>query len=55
MEDEVIFYKQVSDIKDTVRWINKNRDIYNFDAENVGIIGVSSGAHLAMMAAYSEK
>ncbi|NLL30082.1 MAG: alpha/beta hydrolase [Clostridiales bacterium] len=54
MEDEVIFYKQVSDIKDTVRWINKNRDIYNFDTENVGIIGVSSGAHLAMMAAYSE-
>ena len=30
----VIFYKQVSDIKDS-RWINKNRDIYNFDTENV--------------------
>ncbi|NLZ34102.1 MAG: alpha/beta hydrolase [Clostridiales bacterium] len=55
MKDEMIFYKQICDIKDTIRWINKNREIYNFDTDNIGIIGVSSGAHLAMMAAYSEK
>lgn len=33
MKDEMIFYKQICDIKDTIRWINKNREIYNFDTE----------------------
>ena len=53
MINEEIFEKQVSDIKDVVRWIYKNKDIYDFDVDNIGIIGTSSGAHLGMMAAYS--
>lgn len=54
MRGEEIFSKQISDVKDTIRWIHKNKDIYNFDEDNIGVIGVSSGAHLALMACYSE-
>lgn len=54
MINEEIFDKQVSDIKDVIRWVYKNKDIYDFDVDNIGIIGASSGAHLSMMAAYSE-
>ena len=31
MDDEVIFDKQISDVKDTIRWVYKNKDKYNFD------------------------
>jgi acetyl esterase/lipase len=54
MKNEEIFEKQISDIKDAIRWVYKNKDVYDFNTENIGIIGVSSGAHLGMMAAYSE-
>ncbi|WP_300380625.1 prolyl oligopeptidase family serine peptidase [Clostridium sp.] len=54
MDKNEIFEKQVSDIKDCIRWIYKNKEVYDFDTENIGIIGISSGAHLGMMASYSE-
>lgn len=54
MGKEEIFEKQVSDIKDAIRWVYKNKDVYDFDIKNIGIVGASSGAHLGMMAAYSE-
>lgn len=54
LKSEAIFDKQVADIKDTVRWINKNKDIYNFDIDNIGIIAPSAGAQLSMLAAYSD-
>lgn len=44
----------IKDVKDSIRWIYKNKDTYNFDTNNIGILGVSSGAHLALMAAYSQ-
>ncbi|MGN0145417.1 MAG: alpha/beta hydrolase fold domain-containing protein [Clostridium sp.] len=47
------FNKQVSDIKDTIRWINKNASQYNLDTNEIGLFGVSSGAHLSLMAAYT--
>lgn len=47
------FEKQTSDIKDTIRWINKNKDIYGFNSDDIGILGTSSGAHLSLLAAYS--
>ena len=52
MDDEVIFDKQISDVKDTIRWVYKNKDKYNFDVNNIGIIGPSAGAQLSMMAAF---
>ena len=54
MEDEVILEDQISDVKDTIRWIYKNKDKYNFDVNNIGIIGPSAGAQLSMMAAFSQ-
>lgn len=53
MNNEIILKDQISDVKDTIRWIYKNKDKYNFDTNNIGMIGPSAGAHLCMMAAFS--
>jgi len=53
LDKSLNFNKQVSDIKDSIRWINKNKELYNFNADEVGIIGVSAGAHLSLLASYS--
>lgn len=55
MREKENFYKQVSDIKDTIRWVYKNKTTYNFDTNEIGVIGVSSGAHLSLMASYSSE
>ena len=44
----------IKDVKDSIRWIYKNKEKYNFDTNNIGILGISSGAHLALIAAYSK-
>lgn len=54
IDDKVIFAKQISDIKDTIRWIHKNKDLYNFNADEIGIIAPSAGAQLSMVAAFSD-
>ena len=54
MKNEENFSKQVSDIKDTIRWIYKNASQYNIDTNEIGLFGISSGAHLSLMAAYSD-
>jgi acetyl esterase/lipase len=54
MSGEENFNKQISDVKDTIRWIYKNKDEYDFNTDKIGIIGASSGAHLSLMAAYSD-
>ncbi len=54
MDNEIILKDQISDVKDTIRWIYKNKDKYNFDTNNIGMIGPSAGAHLCMMAAFSD-
>ena len=43
----------ISDAKDAVRWVKKNADKYDFDANKVVMMGTSAGAHISMMAAYS--
>ncbi len=53
MRGEENFKKQISDVKDTIRWVHKNKDEYNFNENKIGLIGASSGAHLSLMAAYS--
>ena len=54
MRGEEIFEKQISDVKDTIRWIHKNKDVYGFNTKEIGVIGTSSGAHLALMATYTD-
>lgn len=49
----VNFDKQASDVKDTLRWIYKNKDVYGFNTDEIGIVGTSSGAHLSLLCAYS--
>lgn len=53
MRSKANFNKQVADVKDTIRWINKNKAEYKLDPNEIGVIGISSGAHLSLMAAYS--
>ncbi|MFU7515091.1 alpha/beta hydrolase fold domain-containing protein [Clostridium sp. HCS.1] len=55
MRGEENFNKQISDVKDTIRWVHKNKEEYNFNENKIGIIGASSGAHLSLMAAYSSE
>ncbi|SMP28720.1 alpha/beta hydrolase [Chryseobacterium profundimaris] len=54
ISDKVHFPIPVEDTKDAVRWVRKNAEKYNFDPENIGYFGVSSGAHLSLLAAYSD-
>lgn len=54
LKDGITLDKPISDVKDTIRWINKNKDYYGFNTEEVGIIGFSAGAHLSLLSAYSD-
>lgn len=54
IEDDIILDKQISDIKDTIRWVYKNSDVYNLDTNNIGIISPSAGAQLSMVATFSD-
>lgn len=53
VSDKVHFPLPIEDTKDAVRWVRKNAEKYNFDENNVGYFGVSSGAHLSLLAAYT--
>jgi acetyl esterase/lipase len=44
----------IHDCKAAVRWIRSNAGTYGFDAERVGVYGVSAGGHLAMMLGCSD-
>lgn len=44
----------ITDVKDAIRWVYKNKDEYNFDTKDIGLLGISSGAHLSLMAAYTD-
>lgn len=52
-DPELHFPAPVRDAKDAVRWIHAFGSQYNLDSDNIGITGESSGAHLALLAAYS--
>ncbi|SEM69429.1 triacylglycerol lipase [Chryseobacterium taichungense] len=53
VSDKIHFPLPIEDTKDAVRWIRKNAEKYNFDPNNIGYFGVSSGAHLSLLAAYT--
>lgn len=55
MKNKENFNKQISDIKDTLRWVYKNKSDYNFNTDDIGVIGISSGAYLSLMAGYSNE
>ncbi|WP_326982518.1 alpha/beta hydrolase [Chryseobacterium sp. MYb264] len=53
VSETVHFPQPVEDTKDIVRWVRKNAERYHFDPDNIGYFGASSGAHLSMLAAYT--
>lgn len=53
LKEDIQLQKPVSDVKDAIRWVYKNKDLYNFNTNEIGIFGISSGAHLSLLAAYS--
>ncbi|MCU7613024.1 alpha/beta hydrolase [Chryseobacterium sp. GMJ5] len=53
VSEDVHFPGPVEDSKDAVRWVRKNAEKYGFDPENIGFWGVSAGAHLSLLSAYT--
>lgn len=43
----------VTDAFDVLKWLEDNSEKYHFDLTNIGVLGESAGAHLAMMTAFS--
>ena len=44
----------LDDALDVMIWVNSNAETYNFDLDNIGILGESAGAHISLMTAFSE-
>lgn len=44
----------IIDAFDVISWIENNANKYNFDTNNVGVLGESAGGHLALMVAYAD-
>jgi acetyl esterase/lipase len=42
------------DVKSALRWLRENADTYLIDPERVALAGASAGAHLALMAAFTQ-
>ena len=53
VSDDTHFPGPIEDSKDAVRWVRKNAEKYGFDSENIGYWGVSAGAHLSLLSAYT--
>ncbi len=54
LDGNIVFPQNIEDVKDSVRWVRKNAEKYNFDCENIGVFGGSAGAHLSLMVAYTD-
>jgi len=53
LDNNIHFPSNIEDVKDSIRWIHKNSDEYNLDADNITLWGTSAGGHLALIAAYT--
>lgn len=45
----------INDVSMALQWIKLHADAYNFDVNNIGVFGESSGAQIAMMLAYPDE
>lgn len=54
LNDSTHFPLPLEDTKDAIRWVRKNADKYKLDINNIGLFGASAGAHLSLLAAYTE-
>lgn len=53
VNENIHFPGPVEDTKDAVRWVRKNAERYGFDSDNIGFWGVSAGAQLSLLSAYT--
>jgi acetyl esterase/lipase len=51
--NQVHFPAPIEDSKDAVRWLRKHGAEYHLDTQRIGVWGSSTGAHLALLLAYS--
>ena len=49
LSGQAIWPAQIHDCKAAIRWVRANARKYNFDSENIGVIGGSAGGHLVAM------
>ena len=49
LSGEAKFPAQIYDIKAGIRFLRQNADLYQYDASRIGILGASSGGHLAAL------
>lgn len=48
------FPAQIEDVKCAIRWLRSNAQKYRVDPQRIGIVGFSSGGHLALLAGFTE-
>lgn len=53
LNDKNHFPQPIEDCKDAVRWVKAHAQNYQLDSANIGLIGESAGAHLALLTAYT--
>lgn len=51
LSDEAIWPAQIHDVKAALRWMRRNADDLGIDPELIVVLGMSAGAHLALMLA----
>jgi len=49
---EAVWPAQLQDAQCAIRWVKAHASAYNIDPKRIALIGRSSGAHMALMAAY---
>lgn len=54
LSEKTHFPAPIEDTKEAIRWIRANAEKYNFDAENIGVLGASAGGQIGMIATYSD-
>lgn len=54
VSENLHFPAPIQDTKDAIRWIRKNADQYHLDENNIGMWGVSAGAQLSLLSAYTQ-
>jgi len=51
---DIRYPENLFDVKAALRWVSKNADAYLLDSSRTALCGASAGAHLAMMAAFTQ-
>lgn len=49
-----VFPQCIEDVYDAIDWAKRNASVYSLDTTNIGLLGESAGAHIAMMIAFPD-